>query len=84
MDEIKAAAAARLLLDDPTLQAAFDVVRLQQIEAFSRRNATDAEILAAHNRLVAVDDVIAAIVSVVDSGKIAARKLEKGQHLARD
>lgn len=78
MSDIDAkAAAAQRLLNDPMLQEAFSNVRNAAIEAWVQTKTADGQAREfAWLTVKAVDRIAAELQSVVDTGKIAAKRIQ--------
>lgn len=71
------AAAAQRLLDDPMLQEAFAAVRNGAIEAWVQTKTADAQAREfAWLTVKAVDRIAAELQSIIDTGKIAAARVQ--------
>lgn len=75
------AAEARALIADPVFQAVIAEIREDAVSAFLRSSATPAEIEAAHQKVRAIETVMAALKSRTDAEAVAKKK---DQHRGSD
>jgi hypothetical protein len=80
MDKIQRAARAKVLLDDPLLKEAFDVLEYAQISVFTGQACDAEQIMEAHRMVLALRQLRDQLTSVVTDGKLLERQIEKGQH----
>ena len=80
MDKIQRAARAKVLLDDPLLKEAFDVLESAQISIFTDQACGAEQIMEAHRMVLALRQLRDQLTSVVTDGKLLERQIEKGQH----
>lgn len=74
MDKMSRAKAAEVLLRDPVLLEAFDVVKSYQIGVFENPSASQEEIMEAHRMVRALTLVEDQLTSFVVDGKLLERR----------
>lgn len=79
-DPIKRAQHAKLLVDDPLLKEAFDVLENEQVSLFTEQVCSAEQLMEAHRMVRALRLLKDQLASYIVEGKLLERRIEKGQH----
>jgi len=80
MDVTQRAQRAKLLLEDPLLNEAFDVLESEQVRVFTSDVCSPEQLTEAHRMVRALKALKVQLASVVIDGKMFDHRKEKGQH----
>ena len=82
LDRAQKAARAKAILEDETFQEAMDGVKRYHTSIFLRANATEAEVLAARQRILALTEVANQLLKFFEDEVVAQKRKEKhrGEH----
>jgi adenylosuccinate synthase len=82
LDRAQKAARAKAILEDETFQEALDGVKRYHTSVFLRANATETEVLAARQRILALTEVANQLLKFFEDEVVAKERKEKhrGKH----
>lgn len=80
IDKAQRAARAKLLLEDPLLREAFDMIENAQISLFTEQTCSAEQLMEAHRMVRALRLFRDQLTSFVTDGKLLERREGKGQH----
>lgn len=80
MDVQQRAQRAKLLLEDPLLKEAFDVIENAQISLFTDKVCSTEQLMEAHRMVRALRLFRDQLTSFVTDGKLLDQRVKKGQH----
>lgn len=80
MDPIKRGMRAKAILEDDVFKDAFDVLEKEQIGLFTDQVCTAEQLLEAHRMVRALRLLKGQLETVMTTGRLAERRIEKGQH----